>query len=136
MTEDEVKKSVISYLSGKGWSSNLKSPDLRHHGCDIIVRNDKFARYFYIECKGDPRPKTKHKKSSREVAFIYSLGQIITRIDNPKAGYYYGLGLPEETAKIALRRISNKTAKHLKLHIFSVKENGIVKEYKPNQVGK
>jgi len=135
MTEQEVQKCIVSYLAAKGWGSNIKTKNLREKGCDIVLRHSRYARYFLIECKGDPKESTKNKSSSREVAFIYSLGQIITRISNPKAGYYYGLGLPEKTAKIALRRISKPLAKYLKLHIFSVKESGVVKEFKPNRIG-
>jgi len=135
MTEQEIQKCIVSYLAAKGWGSNIETKKLSEKGCDIVLRNDRYGRYFFIECKGDPKETTKNKHSSREVAFVYSLGQIITRIDNPKAGYYYGLGLPEKTAKIAMRRISRYLALHLKLHIFSVRENGVVKEYKPGKVG-
>jgi hypothetical protein len=45
--------------------------------------------------------------------------------------YKYGLGLPEVSAKIALRRIPQQVAKHLCLYIFSVDDKGVVKEYSP-----
>ena len=134
MTETEVQQCIVSFLGAKDWGSNVKTKKLTEHGCDIILKHNNYARYFFIECKGDPKETTKNQGSSREVAFIYSLGQIMTRITNPKRGYYYALGLPEKTAKIALRRISGKLAKLIKLHIFSVKDNGTIREYKPNQI--
>lgn len=135
MTEKEVQQCVVAYLAANGWSKNVRTKALTEHGCDIVVRHSQYARYFLIECKGDPKETTKNPRSSREVAFVYSLGQIITRIKNPKAGYYYGLGLPEKVAAIALRRISRYVAQHLKLHIFSVAENGVVTLHRPNEVG-
>ncbi|OGD63064.1 hypothetical protein A3A71_03690 [Candidatus Berkelbacteria bacterium RIFCSPLOWO2_01_FULL_50_28] len=136
MTETEVQKCVVAYLAAKGWSRNIKTKGLNEHGCDIVLRHSKYARYFFIECKGEPRESTKSKSSSREVSFIYSLGQIITRIQNPKAGYYYGLALPELIANLALRRVSSYVRKHLKLHIFSIANNGVVTEYKPGKTTK
>lgn len=132
MTETEIQKCIVAYLAAKGWSKNIKTRGLNEHGCDIVLRHSKYARYFFIECKGEPKEATKSKSSSREVSFIYGLGQIITRINNPKAGYYYGLALPELIANIALRRISSYVRRHLKLHIFSVAANGVVTEYKPS----
>lgn len=133
MTETEVQQCIVAYLAGKGWDKNVKTKGLKEHGCDVVLRHSKYARYFFIECKGEPKESTKHKSSSREVSFVYSLGQIITRIQNPRAGYYYGLALPELVAKIALRRVSTFVRRHLKLHIFSVASNGVVTEYKPAQ---
>lgn len=54
ITETFVQNSVINYLKDNKWSSNLVSKDLKSHGVDIKVRNDKFSRYWLIEVKGDP----------------------------------------------------------------------------------
>jgi len=43
--------------------------------------------------------------------------------------YYYGLGLPESSAKIAVRRVPYQVAKKLLLYIFSVSRDGKVKQY-------
>ena len=43
--------------------------------------------------------------------------------------YYYGLGLPEKSAKIALRRLPWQVAKKLLLYVFSVDLNGVVAKY-------
>jgi hypothetical protein len=45
------------------------------------------------------------------------------------ARYYYGLGLPESSAKIAIRRIPWQVAKKLLLYVFSVNIEGRVKQY-------
>lgn len=136
MTETEVQNHIIKFLDRKGWCKNLQARGLNEHGCDIVMVNTSYSRYFMIECKGDPGPNVKSERSIRETNFVYSLGQIITRINTLRARYYYGLGLPAKTAKIALRRISNELAKELHLHIFSVSDDGIVEWYKSNQIGK
>ena len=86
MTETEVQKCIVAHLAAKGWNSNMNSKELREKGCDIVLRHGNYARYFFIECKGDPGESTKNKHSSREASFVHCLGQIITRIENPKAG--------------------------------------------------
>lgn len=124
MTEEFVKNSIIKYLSRKEWGTNLHFDSLRDRGVDIKVRHNRYSRYFLIECKGQGVG-----RGSSEVAFVYSLGQIISRM---KSGgttrYYYGLGLPEKSAKIALRRLPWQVAKKLLLYVFSVDEKGNVKQ--------
>ena len=98
---------------------------LHDRGVDIKVRHNRYARYFLIECKGQGIG-----RGSSEVAFVYSLGQIISRM---KSGgttrYYYALGLPEISAKIALRRLPWQVAKKLLLYVFSCDQEGNVKQY-------
>lgn len=125
MTEDFVKNSIIRYLSRNEWGTNLQFGALHDHGVDIRVRHNRYSRYFLIECKGQGIG-----RGSSEVAFVYSLGQIISRM---KSGgltrYYYGLGLPEKSAKIALRRLPWQVAKKLLLYVFSVNSDGKVERY-------
>jgi len=45
-----------------------------------------------------------------------------------EAGYYYGLGLPDTIAKIAVGRIPWQVAKKLQLRILSVDKTGRVQE--------
>lgn len=131
MDEEFVKRSIIQYLSAKGWGRNLKYGGLRDRGVDIQVRHNDYGRYFLIEVKGGSAG-----RSGDEVAFVYSLGQIITRMNTGNARYYYGLGLPEAAARIALRRIPYQVALKLVLHIFSVSPNGKVAEFKPKDIKK
>ncbi len=125
LTEEFIKNAIIRYLSRKEWGTNLQFGNLRERGVDIKVRHNRYSRYFLIECKGEGEVGKHH-----EVAFVYSLGQIITRM---KSGgttrYYYGLGLPEKAAKIALRRLPWQVAKKLLLYVFSVDKAGKVGQY-------
>ena len=43
--------------------------------------------------------------------------------------YYYGLALPESSAKIALRRLPWQVAKKLLLYVFAVDRKGKVIQY-------
>lgn len=131
--EEFVKHAIIRHLSANGWGTNLKFGSLTERKEDIRVRHNKYGRYFIIETKGDG---TKRTSSKDEVNFVYGLGQLITRITTIKKGYYYGLGLPEKSANKAIRRIPYQLANELKLHVFSVNDNGVVKEYKPSDLKK
>jgi hypothetical protein len=125
MKEKFVKQSIIKWLYRNGWGRNLEVGELRDKGVDIRVRNNKFSRYFSIETKGGSKI-----RQGYEVAFVYSLGQIITRMKTGgSTRYYYGLGLPEISAKIAIRRIPWQVAKKLLLYVFSVDRKGKVKQY-------
>lgn len=127
ITERFVRRSIIASLARKGWDRGLREKETAEHGVDIKVRHNRYARYFFIETKGESSSKS--AKSVREVAFVYSLGQIITRMKAGKARYYYGLGLPDSSASIAIRRIPWQVAKRLLLYIFSVNKNGKIKQY-------
>lgn len=125
MTETFVKHVVIKWLSRNGWGTNLEYGDLHEHGVDIRARNNKYSRYFLIEAKGEGK-----NHSGREVAFVYSLGQIITRMkDCGSTRNYYGLALPARSAQIALRRIPWQVAKKLLLYVFAVTSDGKVERH-------
>lgn len=133
-----VQKSIEKYLHVKGWNHNLKSKGLHDHGCDIVVsdgNNKNKARRFFIECKG--KSYSKSAKSIAETNFLFCLGQLVTRMSViAKHAYKYGLGLPQESAEKALRRIPWQVARHLCLSVFSVKDNGVVTEYSPKDFKK
>ncbi len=124
LNEKFVKQAIIRWLFRNGWGRNLEVGELRDRGVDIKVRHNNYARYFLIETKGEGKI-----RQADEVAFVYSLGQIITRMKVGRARYYYGLGLPEVSAKIAIRRLPWQAAKKLLLYIFSVDKNGKVRQY-------
>jgi hypothetical protein len=127
ISERFVRRAIISFLARKGWDRGLREKETAEHGVDIKVRHNSYSRYFFIETKGESSSKS--AKSVRETSFIYSLGQIITRMQVGAARYYYGLGLPESSAKIAIRRLPWQVAKKLLLYIFSVDKKGKVKQY-------
>lgn len=129
LDEEFVKRQIIMWLSNNGWGRNLQYGSLRDKGCDIRVQNNRYGVYFIIETKGESQI-----RQGNEVAFVYSLGQIITRMKVGKGQYKYGLGLPEVSAKIAIRRVPYQIATKLRLHIFSVNENGKVKMYAPKDL--
>jgi hypothetical protein len=127
ISERFVRRAIINYLARKGWDRGLREKETLEHGVDIKVRHNKYSRYFFIETKGESSSKS--AKSVREVAFVYSLGQIITRMKAGEARYYYGLGLPETSARIAIRRLPWQVAKKLLLYVFSVDKRGKVKQH-------
>lgn len=133
ITEKFVEKQILKHLAKKGWDYNIKTKGLHEHGCDIVVtdsKNKNKARRFFIECKG--KSYAKFAKSVNETIWLFALGQLISRMSVvAKHAYKYGLGLPEASAKIALRRIPWQAARHLCLYIFSVDDRGNVKEYSP-----
>jgi len=134
LSEKHVRRAIIKYLQRKGWARNLREKETAEHGVDIQVRHNDYPRYFLIETKGESTAKS--KASGYETAFVYSLGQIITRMSTGASRYYYGIGLPESSAKIALRRLPWQVAKKLLLHIFSVDKQNKVKLYSPIMIKK
>lgn len=125
LSEEFVKNSIIKWFSRNGWGTNLKFGSLRERGVDIRVRNNKYGRYFLVETKGEGKI-----PQGNEVAFVYSLGQIITRMSSGgTTRNYYGLGLPEVSAKIAIRRIPWQVAKKLLLYVFAVDAKRNVNKY-------
>lgn len=131
ISEEFVKRSVIRYLANEGWSKNLQFDDLWTRGVDIKVTHSKYSRTFYIEAKG-----ASINRSGAEVAFIYSLGQIVTRMKSLKARYYFGIALPKRSAEIAIRRIPYQFAVGACLQVLSVDDDGKVKWYKPADIKK
>ena len=124
ITEDFVKSSIIKWLSANNWG-HFEFSGLHNHGVDIKAKNFKYSRYFFIETKGEGKI-----RQGDEVAFVYSLGQIVTRMKSGgSTRNYYALGLPEASAKIAIRRIPWQVSKKLLLYVFSVNKNGDVIQY-------
>lgn len=95
-------------------------PKIKHghkHGVDLELTNENTKHKYFIECKGGPH---------HEVNFVYSLGQVITRMDRIPKGVYYGLALPSKSAEIARKRIPRGFAARNRLTIFSITDNGKV----------
>lgn len=131
LTEDFVQEQIIKHLTSNGWSTSLKSKTLKEHGVDIKVRNDKFSRYWLIECKGDASTNAKYPKSHREVHFNLALGQIITRMQTTrvrgyKYGYKYGVGYPASLRDLVVRRLPYDVCDKLNLYVFLVDDSGTV----------
>jgi hypothetical protein len=130
--EKFVRRSIRDWLFRNGWGFQYKEKETREHGVDIQVRDNTsphHSRYFFIETKGESRIKS--ARSVSENAFVYSLGQIVTRMKvvDARHAYNYGLGLPESSANIAIRRIPWQFARKVCLYVFSVNSTGKVKLY-------
>lgn len=121
--EDFVKNSIIKWLSRNGWG-HFQYGNLHERGVDIKAKHNQYPIYYFIETKGQGKI-----RQADEVAFVYSLGQIITRMKTNNTRNKYALGLPDISAKIALRRLPWQVAKKLLLHVLSIDQNGNVAEY-------
>jgi len=133
ITEEFVQASLIKYLKEKGWSTCLKSAELWEHGVDIKVRNDKFARYWLIEAKGDPSLKVVSHHGVKSSSFNSALGQIITRMNRDgkrvyKYGYKYGIAFPISFRNMALKKLPFDVMDKLNLYVFFVDNTGGVEE--------
>lgn len=130
ISEEFVQNRLVEWLSKNDWRI-VKAATLTERGVDIKAVHNKYSRYYLIECKGSKN------SSSEEVAFVYALGQIITRMNTSgTTRYYYGIALPEKSAKKAIKRIPYHLAKKLLLHVFSVDEFGKVIRYMPKDIEK
>jgi hypothetical protein len=127
ISEKFVRRAVRDWLFRNGWGRNYIEKETHEQGVDIKVCHNRYSRYYFIETKGESSAKS--AKSVKETAFVYSLGQIITRMNVASARYYYGLGLPVSSSAIAIRRIPWQVAKKLLLYIFSVDNSGRVRRY-------
>jgi hypothetical protein len=124
LTEGLVKDAVIKWLSKNGWG-HFEFDDLHTHGVDLKAKKIKYGRWIFVEAKGESQSRT-----GSETSFVYSLGQIITRMkDGGSTRNYYALALPARSATIAKRRIPWQVAKKLMLYVFSVDKDGKVTQY-------
>jgi hypothetical protein len=126
ISEDFVKNSIIKWLSANNWG-HFQFGGLRERGVDIKAKHNQYPIYDFIETKG--QGKIRQARQADEVAFVYSLGQIITRMKTNNTRNKHAIGLPTTSAKIALRRLPYQVAKKLLLYIFSVDQNGNVNQY-------
>lgn len=128
--EDFVQNAVVIWLAKNNWKV-IQLATLRGRGVDIKAKHNNYGRYYLIEAKGSK------DNSSAEVAFVYSLGQIITRMNTTgRTRYYYGLALPKVAANKAVKRIPYQIAKKLLIHVFSVDEKGSVIRFMPKDLEK
>ena len=122
ISEDKVIEAVLAWAYKNKWGFR---PQIKHghkHGVDLELNHEKTRHKYYIECKGGPH---------HEVNFVYSLGQIITRMNRKPLGVNYGIALPTRSAEIARKRIPRNFAIRNKLTIFSVSNDGKVKRLTP-----
>jgi hypothetical protein len=146
LNEDIITNVVREFLEGKedgNWhAEKTKQAKLHSHGEDLhLIGGKRNSEYFIIECKG--KSYAKSSKSIDETVWLYALGQLITRMTVKRVNetgtlnraYKYGIGLHEDSAKIARRRIPHEIAKTLNLYIFSVDNDKKVTMYSPSEIG-
>ena len=137
LTERQVQLAILAFLYKDGWGTRLHAKHVNEKGVDIVVQNDKVTqRRFFIETKGESSAKSKY--SMAETNFVYALGQLVTRMKvvDARYTYNYGLGLPEKSVIIALRRVPWQFAKKLSLYIFSVSRDRKVIKYSSRDMRK
>lgn len=141
---EKIKEFLINRQNGNWHEDKTKTSKLHGHGADIVMTGgSKNGERFIIECKG--KSYSKSAKSVNKEGWLNALGQIITRMNSKRIiskgvkkgdinrAYRYGLGLCQESAKVALRRIPKEIAKVLNLYIFSCDDNGIIEMFSPKQ---
>lgn len=133
ITEDFVQGKIVKHLESNGWSTSLKSAELWEQGVDIKVRNNKVARYWLIEAKGDPSAKVKNPGGSISSSFNSALGQIVTRMHTNgtrgyKYRYKYGIAFPNSFRKMVLKKIPYDVMDKLNLYLFFVDSIGEVEQ--------
>ena len=141
-----VKNFLINKIDGNWHEDKAKTAKLHSRGADLIlVGGKKNSEYFIIECKG--KSYAKSARAINKEGWLNALGQIITRmatkriIKNGKnkgainRAYKYGLGLYWVGAQVALRRVPKNIAKTLNLYVFSINDEGFVKQWTPSQFG-
>ena len=141
-----VREFLINKSNGNWHEDKAKAAGLHQHGPDLILIGGKRnSEYFFIECKG--KSYAKSAKAINKEGWVYALGQLITRMETERViqtgknrgkinrAYKYGLGLYWVSAQVALRRIPPKIANTLNLYVFSVYEDGHVKQWTPKDFG-
>lgn len=122
ISEDKVIDAVLNWAYRNSYGLKPKIKHGHKHGVDLELNHEKTRHKYFIECKGGPH---------HEVNFVFSLGQIITRMNRKPLGVNYGIALPAKAAEIARKRIPRSFATRNKLTIFSVSNTGIVKRFVP-----
>ena len=151
ITEKVVVKCVKEFLTNKpdgNWHEE-KVRESKPHGPGpdlILVGGKRNSEYFIIECKG--KSYTASAKSVNKEGWLNALGQLVTRMETERViqtgknrgkinrAYKYGMGLYWIGAQVALRRIPRKIANTLNLYIFSIYDDGWVKQWTPKDFGK
>ena len=146
LKEEVIVQKIIDFLCGKergNWQIKTLKPHEKHeHGSDIDIRGGKSkTEHFIIECKG--KSYAKSANSINKEGWLVALGQLVTRMEDPRIiqsgknkgepnrAVKYGLGLYWVGAKVALKRIPFEIAKTMNLYIFSVDDEGFVKQFTP-----
>lgn len=118
ISEEKVIDAVQAWAYKNSYGLKPKIKHGNKKGVDLELTHERTRHKYFIECKGGPH---------HEVNFVYSLGQIITRMNRKPLGVNYGIALPSKAAEIARKRIPRNFATRNKLTIFSVSNTEKVK---------
>ncbi|MEQ2657729.1 hypothetical protein AAAT68_12790 [Lawsonibacter asaccharolyticus] len=142
-----VKEFLINKSDGNWHEEKVQESQLHGHGPDLIlVGGKRNSEYFIIECKG--KSYAASAESVNKEGWLNALGQLVTRMETERViqtgknrgkinrAYKYGMGLYWVSAQVALRRIPHKIANTLNLYVFSVYDDGLVKQWTPKDFGK
>ena len=151
MTEAKVVELIKIFLINKtdgNWhEEKVKQTTGHDHGPDLVlVGGNRNSERFIVECKG--RSYAKSANSVNKEGWLNALGQLVTRMSTARTiqtgktkgsvnrAYKYGLGLYWIGAQVALRRIPREIAKTMNLYVFSVYDDGFVRQWSPKDFGR
>jgi hypothetical protein len=130
-SEERVKNAVISHLSSKGYSHNLKIKANDQTGVDISAQHrDSPARRILVEAKG-------HSNAANKTNGIcVAWGQLVSRVTSLNSNRIHALAFPSDWEHNVFRISSLPVAKALNVHYFFVDIDGNVAEFTANQFHK
>lgn len=151
LTEARIVELVKTFLIMKpdgNWHEEKVKQTIGHdHGPDLIlVGGKRNSERFIVECKG--KSYAKSANSINKEGWLNALGQLVTRMSTARTiqtgktkgrvnkAYRYGLGLYWIGAQVALRRIPREIAKTMNLYVFSVYDDGFVRQWSPKDFEK
>ncbi|MCR5664327.1 MAG: hypothetical protein K6G17_05520 [Oscillospiraceae bacterium] len=142
-----VKTFLITKPDGNWHEEKVKQASGHDHGPDLVlVGGKRNSERFIVECKG--KSYAKSAISINKEGWLNALGQLVTRMSTARTiqtgktrgrvnrAYRYGLGLYWIGAQVALRRIPREIAKTMNLYIFSVYDDGFVRQWSPKDFEK
>ena len=125
LTERNVRRMVINWLSRCGYKLNLREKETHEHGVGIKVRHYKYSRFYFVEVKEEPPSDCKNPDQRRENNLVYVIGQIITRMKT-KSLDKYAIAFPVSYKKKAMKRLPWLISKKLRLNILFASKDGKV----------
>lgn len=142
-----IKIFLINKTDGNWHEEKVRQMTGHDHGPDLVlVGGNRNSERFIVECKG--RSYAKSANSVNKEGWLNALGQLVTRMSTARTiqtgktkgsvnrAYKYGLGLYWIGAQVALRRIPREIAKTMNLYVFSVYDDGFVRQWSPKDFGR
>ena len=131
ISEEFVKHCIVEWLTRNKFGRNLKYTFPEGKGVDIRVKHSTAGFYYFIETKGEYK-----SRSVEEGSVMSAIAQIHNRIKVKTARYKYGIGLPESSVPMIMRKLSRQDAMRNRIYVLSVNDKREVKEYTPRDIGR